>query len=87
MTPAQITAMVADLRAADFMRPPSTKTSWAAADLIEHLQAETAAMIAAHSAIMAAAVRAGWDTDPHHPTEHIVEWLDRRKANTAPTTA
>ena len=55
----------------------------AAAGLIERLQAENAAMIAAHSAIMAAAVRAGWETDPHHPTEHIVEWLERREA-TAP---
>ena len=39
MNPEQITAMVAELRAADFMRPPSLGTAWGAADLIERLQA------------------------------------------------
>ena len=40
MTPEQIAALVAELRAADFMRPPTLATAWAAADLIERLQSE-----------------------------------------------
>ena len=40
MTPEQIAALVAELRAADFMRPPTLATAWAAADLIERLQSD-----------------------------------------------